>query len=204
MGLFHPHWLSASRTAQRNLISLFLASLKTSNFGSFDADLRAAPPHDVAAVLKWGLRHVTLEGGSFGNDLLASLSPNEQWAWYSTFTEKERAASYPQNAFSSILLPLLPRAHAFLLKGILDLFSSVAAHADGNGMFNTKLSKALAWWIVSGRVWSGGGWSEFYAEWDRCARIMEHVLLCFLRCVNVIWIIFLTTPSSLLTMVPFL
>ncbi|KAF9508053.1 hypothetical protein BS47DRAFT_1488545 [Hydnum rufescens UP504] len=181
LGLFHPHWLSASRTTQRNLISLFLISLKTSNFGPFDADLRVASPHDVAAVLKWGLRHVSLQGGSFGTSLSAPSSPSEQWAWYSMFAEKERAASYPQNAFSSILLPLLPRAHACLLKGLLDLFSSVAAHADGNGMFNTKLSKALAWWVVSGRIWSGDGWSDFYTEWDRSARIMEHIFLCFLR-----------------------
>ncbi|KAF8331994.1 uncharacterized protein EI90DRAFT_3123081 [Cantharellus anzutake] len=176
LGLFHPHWLSASPGNQRKLISRFILALKANNFTKFEADLRDASPQDVAPVLKWGLRHLVIEKGSFGRG-----NAEDQWAWYRSFSEKERAASFPTNSFSSILLPLLPNSHGVLLKNLMELFASVAAHADGNGMFNTKLSKVLAWWIISNRTSPGMSFDNFYREWDRTARILEHVFLAYIR-----------------------
>ncbi len=179
--MFHPHWLSASPGSQRKLIARFILALKSKNFARFEADLRDASPQDVATVLKWGLRHFTIEKNSFG--IGNGTNPGEdQWAWYHGFAEKERVASFPMNSFSSVLLPLLPNSHAVLLKNLMELFASIAAHADGNGMFNTKLSKVLSWWIISNRTWAGTGFGSFYVEWDRAARILEHVFLAYVRC----------------------
>lgn len=184
LGVFHPHWLSASRISQRDLISRYIAALGLNSPKSqekFIASLRLAEPFDVAAVLKWGLRHLALEQGSFGKD-----GSSQPWAWYTKFATAERAASFPNDAFTSQLLPLLPPSHAILLKDLLSLLSSVAAHAQGNGMFNTKLCKVLAWWLVSPRRWDAGetgseGWTRFYEAWDRASRVLEHVMLAYLR-----------------------
>jgi hypothetical protein len=123
-----------------------------------------------------------LEEGTFGG---ADTSSNG-WGWYVKFAESERMSSFPTDAFSKQLLPLLPPSHANLLKDLLDLLSSVAAHAQGNGMFNTKLCKVLAWWVVCSRKWavqdeSKDTWTDFYDAWDRCSRILEHIMLAYLR-----------------------
>ena len=187
MGVFHPHWLSASPSSQRELISRYVASLpstsSTAAQDSFRSTLEQAQPTDVAAVLKWGFRHMVLEEGTFGG---VDASSSNGWGWYVKFAEAERMSSFPTDAFSKQLLPLLPPSHANLLKDLLDLLSSVAAHAQGNGMFNTKLCKVLAWWVVCSRKWgvqdeSKDTWTDFYDAWDRCSRILEHIMLAYLR-----------------------
>ncbi|OBZ74292.1 hypothetical protein A0H81_05232 [Grifola frondosa] len=50
-------------------------------------------PHDLAAVLRWALRHLRLDGESFGN----GTAP---WQWYAGFAEAERASSYSPSAFT--------------------------------------------------------------------------------------------------------
>jgi len=126
---------------------------------------------------------MVLEEGTFGG---VDASSSNGWGWYVKFAEAERMSSFPTDAFSKQLLPLLPPSHANLLKDLLDLLSSVAAHAQGNGMFNTKLCKVLAWWVVCSRKWgvqdeSKDTWTDFYDAWDRCSRILEHIMLAYLR-----------------------
>ena len=112
----HPHWHSASPAAQRRIVSLFLSSLTASSSDSsaapstFDSELEyARSPHDVAAVFRWALRHLKLEGAAFDNDSTASLD------WYDKFTEKEKAEEYPKNAYSNLLVPAVKPSHAELL-----------------------------------------------------------------------------------------
>ncbi|KAF8310637.1 hypothetical protein DL93DRAFT_1574501 [Clavulina sp. PMI_390] len=124
-----------------------------------------------------------LEKGSFGSTT-SILKKGESWGWYKQFAESERAADCPADAYTTILLPLLPAPHVALLQDLLELLSGVAAHAQGNGMFNTKLAKDLAWWVISSRRWEirdDDGWSAFYLAWERAARILEHVMLAYLR-----------------------
>lgn len=187
--MFHPHWLSVSRSSQRELISRYIATLpsasSTSSQDIFQSTLEEAQLTDVAAILKWGLRRMKLEGGNFGG-AEASTAKSDGWGWYTNFAEAERMSSFPEDAFSKQLLPLLPPSHVDLLKDLLDLLSSVAAHAQGNGMFNTKLCKVLAWWVVCSRKWSVQNeskdtWTDFYDAWDRASRILEHIMLAYLR-----------------------
>lgn len=187
LGVFHPHWLSASADSQRDLISRYIYTLSRNSPKAqqkFQSALGDAQPTDVAAVLKWGLRHLVIEDGTFGKK---SAAGNDGWGWYIQFVESERKASFPTDAFSKQLIPLLPSVHATLLTDLLGLFSSVAAHAQANGMFNTKLCKTLAWWIVSSRKWDhtdSDAWKSFYEAWDRSARILEHIMLAYLRFVK--------------------
>ncbi|KAK7045993.1 hypothetical protein VNI00_006988 [Paramarasmius palmivorus] len=181
LGIMHPHWYSASPETQRRLITLFLQSLAskspsttlstdTSSFEYHISSTRSM--HDVAAVLRWGIRHLQLEGSSFGHDS----------RWYSTFFEAERNASYPPRAFSEQLVPLLPRPHLDLLNAALAIFSSLAAHAEANGSGGSKLSMLLGLWLLtSQRSESGDDWKSFYDRWERNGRILEHLFLAHIR-----------------------
>ena len=182
-----PHWFASSRQqeVQLQLISRFLQCLSTSQSNSpasgsaspsttFESELRyTRDPHDVAAVLRWGLRHLQLDGNSFG------VSPSVDW--YRSFIDSERSASYPSKAFDNILVPLLPMSHSKLLRAILDLVSSLAAHSEENGISGNKLSKVLGWWVISSRNVQGLGWREFYTQWEASARQFEHLFLAYIR-----------------------
>ncbi|TFY82841.1 hypothetical protein EWM64_g1173 [Hericium alpestre] len=100
LGIMHPHWYSASPDVQRKLISLYIHSLAPNSppttlspnsavsDSAFQSELAyVRSPHDVAAVLRWGLRHLQLDGDAFGKDTAESA----EWAWYTAFAGAERA-----------------------------------------------------------------------------------------------------------------
>ncbi|KAH7882737.1 hypothetical protein F5I97DRAFT_1907989 [Phlebopus sp. FC_14] len=190
LGIMHPHWFSASPDFQRKLISLFIHSLApkspittlsptpTSATSTFETEVGyARSPHDVAAVLRWGLRHLKLENGHFGKDISA-----DEWAWYKTFFDAERASSYPPKGFTDLLLPQLPTAHIELLLATLDVISALAAHAEANSISGSKLSKFLGLWLLTAtRSEETDDWAKFYVRWERAGRILEHLFLSRLR-----------------------
>jgi len=187
----HPHWYSASPDNQRKLISLFLHSLASNGptttlspsptpaLSVFESELNfSRSPHDVAAVLRWGLRHLKLEGTSFGKE-------SAEWSWYKKFSEAERQASYPPKAYSENLVPQLVPSHLELLSATLEILSSLAAHAEANSISGSKLSKFLGFWLLSAqRSDTKDDWPTFYAKWERAGRILEHLFLARIRFVD--------------------
>ncbi|KAF4568505.1 hypothetical protein EYR40_010090 [Pleurotus pulmonarius] len=185
LGIMHPHWYSASPDVQRRLISLFIHSLSpntskntllatsSSPQSAFESEIQfTRSPHDVAAVLRWGLRHLKLDGQAFGK--------NE--AWYKDFLQAERASKYPPGAFSDQLVPLLPKDHLDALKSTLEIMTSLAAHTEANSTSGSKLSKLFGLWLVSmPRVEATDDWASFYARWERSGRILEHLFLAYIR-----------------------
>ncbi|PSR71622.1 hypothetical protein PHLCEN_2v12475 [Hermanssonia centrifuga] len=194
LGLMHPHWYSSSPDVQRKLVSLFILSLASKTQSPittlsptpaslsqvFSSELEyTRSSHDIAAVLRWALRHLRLEGSSFGS---AKDAGESEWAWYKTFTQAERDATYPPDAFSKKLVPLLPPAHLQLLTVSLDIISSLAAHAEGTGTSGSKLSMLFGLWLVAAqRTKVGEEWAEFYKRWERAGRVLEHLFLAHLR-----------------------
>ncbi|KAG6377763.1 hypothetical protein JVT61DRAFT_14536 [Boletus reticuloceps] len=187
LGIMHPHWFTASPDVQRKLISLFIHSLtqsrlttlsptSTSSTSTFEKELHyTRSPHDVAAVLRWGLRHLSLENDCFGKG-------SAEWGWYNTFFQAERSASYPPKGFSELLPPQLPPPHIELLTATLSLISSLASHAEANSISGSKLSKFLGLWLlVATRAEQSDDWNRFYARWERSGRILEHLFLAHLR-----------------------
>ncbi|KAF6746226.1 hypothetical protein DFP72DRAFT_923456 [Ephemerocybe angulata] len=171
LGIMNPHWYSASPEVQRRLISLFLHSLTTkSPYSSFDSEINATKsPHDVAAVLRWALRHLQLQG---------ELKED----WYQTFFDEERKAEYPPKAFSDTLSPLIPSEHLDLLKEVLEIFSQLAAHAETNSTSGSKLSKIYGLWLLNThRVETKDDWRSFYARWEVAGRQLEHVFFARIR-----------------------
>lgn len=189
----HPHWHSASPDIQRRLISLFIHSLAPKSrittlsptpaaaVSAFDAELEyTRSPHDVAAVLRWGLRHLVLQNNTFGKDTSAPES-----AWYKSFFDAEKKASYPPKSFTDLLLPQLPQAHVELLLATIDIISALASHAEANSISGSKLSKFLGLWLLSAtRAEPNDNWNTFYARWERAGRILEHLFLSRIRYVR--------------------
>ncbi|KAJ7071500.1 hypothetical protein C8F01DRAFT_437329 [Mycena amicta] len=185
LGIMIPHYYSASPATQRKLISMFIHSLAlnspittlspsaSSPVSDFESEVNSTrSPHDVAAVLRWGVRHLQLDNSCFGKDEL----------WYKTFHDAEKASEYPPKAFTEKLVPLLPPSHLHLLTALLDIFSSLAAHAEANGISGSKLTRMLGYWMVSApRVIDGDDYPSFYARWDKWGRIVEHLFLSRIR-----------------------
>lgn len=189
----HPFWYSASPEVQRKLISLYILSLApkspittlspspTAAVSNFNSELEyTRSPHDIAAVLRWGLRHLRLDGDSFGRTA-------GQWNWYQTFAEAERNSSFPSGAFTDALVPQIPPSHHQLLVATLDIVSSLASHSEHNGISGSKLSKFFGLWLLSAiRSEDGDDWPAFYSRWERAGRILEHLFLAHIRYVPLI------------------
>ncbi|KAF9484794.1 hypothetical protein BDN70DRAFT_824947 [Pholiota conissans] len=186
LGIMHPHWYSSSADVQRRIISRYINSLNLQNSDTvaspssltsptslFESEIHfSRSPHDIAAVLRWGLRHLQIEGDSFGTDD----------GWYKAFLDAEAAAEYPPKAFSEKLAPHLPPAHLDLLTATLEIFSSLAAHAEANSTSGSKLSKMFGLWLLTARrVEDKDDWSSFYARWERTGRMLEHIFLARIR-----------------------
>ena len=189
-----PHWHSASPEVQQRLTSLYILSLASTSPNdatsltsptapaTFEYELQyTCSPHDAAAILRWGLRHLKLDGDSFGKE-------SGGWTWYNTFAEAERTNSYPPDAFSKFLIPQLPTAHTELLLSTLDIISSLSARSEANGSSGSKLSKFFGLWLLTcENSTKDDDWSAFYDRWDRAGRIMEHLFLARMRFVSVIF-----------------
>lgn len=186
LGIMHPHWYSSSADVQRSLISRFIYSLNLQNSDNvaspssitsptslFESEIHfTRSPHDIAAVLRWGLRHLQIEGESFGTDD----------GWYKAFLDAEAAAEYPPKSFSEKLAPNLPPAHLDLLTATLEIFSSLAAHAEANSTSGSKLSKMFGLWLLAARrAEDKDDWTSFYARWERTGRMLEHIFLARIR-----------------------
>ena len=187
----HPHWYSASLEVQHRLISLYILSLASNSTTSaastasptspttsatFESQLHYAhSPHDVAAVLRWGLRHLKLDGASFGKE-------SGEWTWYNNFVAAERTGSFPSDAFSKSLIPQLPPSHAELLLATLDIISSLSAHGEANGCSGSRLSRFFGLWLLTAEhSLDSDDWTAFYDRWDRAGRILEHLFLARIR-----------------------
>lgn len=176
----HPHWHSSSPAIQQRLISLFLASLSpdaplrtpldSPELTPFESELAYIhDPHDVAAVLRWGLRHY-LPTGALGG-------ANE---WYDVFSTAERAQDYPAHAYSAELE--LTDAERALLTALLDVTFSLATRSEVNGVSGSKLSKLVGLWVLDARrAHEADDWKAFYTRWERAGRMLEHLFLARIR-----------------------
>jgi hypothetical protein len=153
-----------------------LSPSRTTPVSAFESELSfTRSPHDVAAVLRWGLRHLKLEGSSFGKEA-------DEWSWYTNFAQAERDASYPPKVYSEKLVPQLVPAHLELLSATLEIFSSLAAHSEANSISGTKLSKFLGLWLLSAQRFDPkDDWPTFYTRWERAGLILEHLFLARIR-----------------------
>lgn len=137
--------------------------------------LAYAKIHDVADFLKWAFRRLKLNKADFGSI--------DDLTWYTKFLESEREQQYPKDAFSKLLLSSLPSPTAALLTQSFELFTTVSAHYVANAMPASRICKTFGFWIF-GRISSDrpdADLTNFLSSWQRASRIMEHLLLAYLR-----------------------
>lgn len=100
--------------------------------------------------------------------------------WYTSFAEAERAAGYPEDAFSTNLH--LSKEHREVLMAVLDITASIAARAEANGISGSKLTKLLGMWLLEDmRAREVLEWVPFYEQWERAGRVLEHLFLAKIR-----------------------
>lgn len=140
-----------------------------------DKELRYASPHDIASVMKWGLRHMRMRTSDF--------SSKDTDEWYDVFVAAERESGYHARAIADLLHPKLPQATAELLSEVLDLMASVAAHASSNHMPASALCRMLGFWILGriGVAHPPPTVSELVDAVNKAAAMAEHLLLAHIR-----------------------
>lgn len=185
LGIMHPHWHSASLSIQNKLISIYIKSLSAKYKGpSFASEAAIVPmQHDIAAVLRWAIRHLALPSPSFASATSSTKANEDPWEWYYAYAKAEKADNYPPKAFSTILAPALPKENQELLISTLDIMASLAAHAEQNSISGSKLSKMFGFWLLLGgeRTSLDDGWASFYQKWEKAGKILEHVFLARVR-----------------------
>ncbi|BGO95255.1 hypothetical protein NBRC10512_002595 [Rhodotorula toruloides] len=196
LGLFRPFRAAESLPAQRKLCLLFLdymaefdaaPSSSDSIRGSeaskavllhaFKEELRYANVHDVAAVLRWGLRH-------FSSSPSFSGSPTPSVDWYTSFLRRSSSfsPSHPPHSFSAFLLPSLPPASQALLLSTLTLLQAVAANAQHNAMTARRLCRSFGIYLFGMSPSSGSSsFDDLYNAWREAGDALEGCLKAFLR-----------------------
>lgn len=115
--------------------------------------------------------------------------------WYNRFKILERSSSYPTDAFSRILSPLIPTEQCDALSTIFDIGAVITANSALNGCLAREvLCGSLGWWIMGsrmsdfgsqGRVMQDGsgkeGWTRVYRAWEEARDAMYHLFKSWIR-----------------------
>lgn len=131
--------------------------------------------HDVSDFLKWSVRRLKLDRGSFGSETETS--------WYTDFVKAEKDGGYQLTSYSDNLLPRLPAPTRDLLTSIFDLLTTICAHFVANAMPASRVCKTWGFWLF-GRIDQDKPYSNlqtFLDDWKRSTSIMEHLMMAFIR-----------------------
>ena len=205
LGLFRSFRVAESTDRIEYLIQLYLISINPSAYASvfpvlpenalkrlsqrpeevpdksrsarneLEKEIRYASPHDAAAMLKWGLRHMRVRNTDFN-------SPDEH-GWYDNFVKAERASQYHPRAIADLLHPNLPLETAELLSEVLELMATVASHRTANHMPASYICRVLGFWLLGriGVAHPPPTFDEFHKVWEKSSAILEHLLLAHIR-----------------------
>lgn len=118
--------------------------------------------------------------------------------WYNRFKILERTSSYPTDAFTRILSPLISPEQYKALCTIFDIGAVVTANAASNGcLARDVFCGYLGWWAMGsrlrdigdrGRVVQDGraeGWMRVYRAWEEARDAMYHLFKAWIRYVQV-------------------
>lgn len=183
--------ISVSKIA--SLINTYMASPRD----FFSAETRFADPHDLAAVIKWGLARLgrvypvpvpsaehtggpRRAGGDGAHDdtVLVHQRGFLESDVYQTWAAQERQAGYPKEAFSAFL-DGLPSSSAALLVAVLSLLSSTTSYSLKNGMTPSRLARLLGPLIFG--LPEDENFDKTYDVYVRASNATEHLLLAYIR-----------------------
>ncbi|OCF30439.1 hypothetical protein I316_07926 [Kwoniella heveanensis BCC8398] len=200
VGLMLPHRLDSDRLTELYLLSIYALTINPALLSSFPtiAAQFAQPsfdpskvwterlkviardterPSDLAEVLKYILRRLH----TFPTPSSTSNKPLIDSTSYVAFVQAENAASYPWEAYNTLLVPKLQPGVPRYLDEIFEVWSAIAAHADENTMTAGRLAYLLGWWVLRSGVSKVAEWEKFYKDWQVAGRRIEHLLFAWIR-----------------------
>lgn len=140
--------------------------------------------YELAEVLKWTLRHLDVSASAESNGEILDHSH------YVKFLQSEQGASYPMDAYQTLLSPLLRQDVGLYLNEVFEVWSAIAGDADSKGMTAGRINLLLGFWLWSSSSGNYGTWKELYEAWLTAGRRIEHIFYA--------WIRYALLPDSLL------
>jgi hypothetical protein len=92
----------------------------------------------------------------------------------------EHVASYPLDAYASLLLPRLRPGVGACLDSIFELFSDIASKSEDNMTSGGKVCLLLGWWLCGDRK-NVRSWEQVYKEWKAAGQRVEHLFYAWIR-----------------------
>ncbi|WRT69392.1 uncharacterized protein IL334_006376 [Kwoniella shivajii] len=176
--LFSNQALELSQTSTKMLIQAYLDTL-TSNSRSkqqaFLQDVKFAKEHELAWLLRWTLSRIT----RMKEGIKEICHGVMEWEAYEEWRGRERAASYPTDAFPFLALILPNEVYNLILTPLFHLLSRFAAHSHLSGLTPHALSSLFAPLLFDVPTSSTAMYS--HAIFVRAASATEHLLLAHIR-----------------------
>ena len=127
-------------------------------------------PKMLTEIMKFGLRHLKTSQGP----LISSSA-------YKNFVKSEHSASYPPDAYVTILLATLPGSVTNLLDVIFNLLSASVAAAPDARLSAGRQCSQFGLWVLGSSKASHRDATLFYQNWSACGRQLEHVYYAWIR-----------------------
>ncbi|WVQ79533.1 hypothetical protein IAT38_001632 [Cryptococcus sp. DSM 104549] len=176
--LFSNQALELNQTRTKMLINSYLDTLSGTSRTrqeAFKQDIAFAKEHELAWLLRWAMSRVTRvkEG-------VRVLSHGVlEWEVYEEWRGRERAASYPTDAFP-FLSQLIPNdVYTLILVPLFHLLSRLAAHSHLTGLTPHALSSLFAPLLFV--IPTSSPALVSHATFVRSASATEHLLLAYVR-----------------------
>ncbi|KAG8919332.1 hypothetical protein FRC02_001745 [Tulasnella sp. 418] len=179
--LFSTLALDVSAPRVRSLARSFLATCHRPSAHTGELrwreDVRLAGPHELGMVLRWGLaRLLRLYRGQEVRGVV-------EWDLYVQWREDEEALKFPANHFPAFL-SMAPAIVRPLLENLFSLFSRLAAYSSSSGLTPIALS-SLFGPLLFGLGYSSAPFSQTYQAYLRSSHAAEHLILSYIRNVEV-------------------
>lgn len=190
--IFSSMALDLSPTNVASLIRLFATTqpLQRALPPAFLDEIRYANPHDLAALIKWGLARmgrvlavpVPVPGQKKGEVREEMVYVHQRGFLdleaYNAWRDHERRSHYSHSAFDHFLAHLAPD-NARLLSALFELLSSTASYSLKNGMMPAKLCKHFGPLLFG--LPEDESFARTYDAYVRASNATEHLLLAYIR-----------------------
>jgi hypothetical protein len=144
-------------------------------------------PHVLVRFLKTVTHQANPDSSKHSANTADGILPE----WYHRFAILERKSSYPSDAFSRLLSPLITPDHYRALFTIFDRWAVISANAAFNGCHAREvLCGTLGWWLMGARMDGrqsllgktlDGGWETVYRAWEETRDATYHLFMAWIR-----------------------
>ncbi|KAG8907512.1 hypothetical protein FRB99_003885 [Tulasnella sp. 403] len=179
--LFSSQALDVSANRVRSLVRSFLTSCNRQAAPASEAkwreDARLAGPHELGMVLRWGLARVLRRVNHL------SVRGLLDWDTYVQWKLDEEGLQFPANHFPLFLDMTSPSVRP-LISNLFNIFSRLSAYSAQSGLTPIAISNLFGP-LLFGLGAESLPFSQTYAAYLRSSHATEHLLLSYIRLVEV-------------------